>query len=523
MGSSLPRELSAPGPVACAPLPVPMSAFVRLQKILPQHLLSRAAGRLAASEGWVRGPLIRAFARAYDVDMAEAERPDLADYRSFNDFFTRSLGPDARPIDPAPGAVVSPADGVVSQTGVVQDGQVLQAKGIRYSFEALAGACADPAFEGGPFATVYLSPSDYHRVHLPLAGRLVRTVAIPGKLFSVNATTEAGVEGLFAVNEREAREAAEKAREDGADLVIGVVQTDMANDRELIASHAFDVIMSGDDHSYATAYDGVTAYVETSMDARFLSPLDLNVTIGEKDGERTVSWTPSFRFIDTATVTPDPETQKIVDDFQKKLDDSLGIVIGKSDTALDSRRNIVRSQESAMGDLIADAMREASGADVAITNGGGIRADRTYDAGSDLTRGDILAELPFGNVTVVTEIPGSQILSALENGFSQVETGGGRFPQVSGMEVVYDPTAPAGSRVVSVTIGGEDLDKDKVYKVATNDYMLSGGDGYGALGGGKILVNAGNGNLMANDVMAYIEAKGTVSPEIEGRIKKVGE
>ena len=318
-------------------------------------------------------------------------------------------------------------------------------------------------------------------------------------------------------------EAAEKAREDGADLVIGVVQTDMANDRELIASHAFDVIMSGDDHSYATAYDGVTAYVETSMDARFLSPLDLNVTIGEKDGERTVSWTPSFRFIDTATVTPDPETQKIVDDFQKKLDDSLGIVIGKSDTALDSRRNIVRSQESAMGDLIADAMREASGADVAITNGGGIRADRTYDAGSDLTRGDILAELPFGNVTVVTEIPGSQILSALENGFSQVETGGGRFPQVSGMEVVYDPTAPAGSRVVSVTIGGEDLDKDKVYKVATNDYMLSGGDGYGALGGGKILVNAGNGNLMANDVMAYIEAKGTVSPEIEGRVKKVGD
>ncbi|WP_158285751.1 bifunctional metallophosphatase/5'-nucleotidase [Pseudohoeflea suaedae] len=318
-------------------------------------------------------------------------------------------------------------------------------------------------------------------------------------------------------------EAAGKAREDGADLVVGVVQTDMANDRELIASHAFDVIMSGDDHSYATAYDGVTAYVETSMDARFLSPLDLNVTIGEKDGERTVSWMPSFRFIDTAMVEPDPETQKIVDDFQKKLDDSLGIVIGTSETPLDSRRNIVRSQESAMGDLIADAMREASGADVAITNGGGIRADRTYDAGTDLTRGDILAELPFGNVTVVTEIPGSQILSALENGFSQVETGGGRFPQVSGMEVVYDPTAPSGSRVVSVKLGSEDLDPDKIYKVATNDYMLSGGDGYGALGGGKILVNAGNGNLMANDVMAYVEAKGTISPEIEGRIKKVGE
>ncbi len=180
-----------------------MSLFVRLQKRLPQHGLSRAAGRLAASEApWVRGPLIRAFARAYGVDMAQAERPRLADYRSFNDFFSRALAPGARPIDPAPDAVVSPADGAVSQTGVIERGELIQAKGIRYSFAELADVCAGPAFEGGTFATIYLSPSDYHRVHLPLAGRLVRSVAIPGQLFSVNAATEAGVPGLFAVNER---------------------------------------------------------------------------------------------------------------------------------------------------------------------------------------------------------------------------------------------------------------------------------------------------------------------------------
>jgi phosphatidylserine decarboxylase len=180
-----------------------MSAFVHLQKILPQHLLSRIVGRLAASEvRWIRDPVIRAFARVYGVDMAEAERPDLATYRSFNDFFTRSLTPDARPVDRAAEAVVSPADGVVSQTGVIERGELLQAKGIRYPFRALADVCADEAFEGGPFATVYLSPKDYHRVHLPLAGRLTRTVAVPGKLFSVNAATEAGVPGLFAVNER---------------------------------------------------------------------------------------------------------------------------------------------------------------------------------------------------------------------------------------------------------------------------------------------------------------------------------
>ena len=180
-----------------------MSAFVRLQKILPQHGLSRAAGRLAStSRPWIRRPLIRAFARAYGVDMAQAERPDLRAYGSFNDFFSRALVPGARPIDPAPDAVVSPADGAVSQTGTIEDGHLIQAKGIRYPFRTLADVCAGPAFEGGAFATVYLSPSDYHRVHLPMAGRLTRTVAVPGKLFSVNAATEAGIEGLFAVNER---------------------------------------------------------------------------------------------------------------------------------------------------------------------------------------------------------------------------------------------------------------------------------------------------------------------------------
>ena len=180
-----------------------MSLFVRLQHRLPQHGLSRVAGRLAASERpWVRAPLVRAFARAYGVDMSEAEQPDLGRYASFNDFFTRALTSTARPIDADGMSVVSPADGVVSQTGLIERGELIQAKGIRYPFAALADVCAGPEFEGGAFATVYLSPRDYHRVHLPVAGRLVRTVAIPGKLFSVNATTEQGVEGLFAVNER---------------------------------------------------------------------------------------------------------------------------------------------------------------------------------------------------------------------------------------------------------------------------------------------------------------------------------
>ena len=318
--------------------------------------------------------------------------------------------------------------------------------------------------------------------------------------------------------------AAESAREEGADLVIGVVQTDMSYDRALIASHAFDVIVSGDDHSYATAYDGVTAYVETSTDGELLSPVDLTVTIEtDAEGKREVSWEPAFRFIDTATVTPDPDTQAMVDMFTGQLDESLNIEIGATPIELDSRRNMVRSQETAMGDLIADAMKAAVGADIAITNGGGIRADRTYDAGTVLTRRDILTELPFGNVTVVTELPGSQVLAALENGFSQVEKGAGRFPQVSGITFAFDQSAEAGSRVSEVMVGDAPLDLDALYKVATNDYMLAGGDGYGALGGGQVLINKGNGNLMANDVIDYIVGAGGVPEVAMGRISKLGE
>jgi 2',3'-cyclic-nucleotide 2'-phosphodiesterase (5'-nucleotidase family) len=317
--------------------------------------------------------------------------------------------------------------------------------------------------------------------------------------------------------------AAKQAREDGADLVVGVVQTDKTNDALLVASKAFDVVLSGDDHSYGTSYDGITAYVETSIDGKYLSPVDLMVDVSENDGKRSVKWTPMFRFIDTANVTPDPEAQAMVDGFQAKLDESLNVEIGTAEGPLDSRRNVVRGEESAMGNLIADALRDATGAEIGLANGGGIRGDTTYDAGKVLTRRDILTELPFGNVTVLTELPGSQVLAAFENGVSQVEKGAGRFLQLSGATIVYDPTAPAGSRITEAMIGGAPLDPNKVYTVATNDYILGGGDGFAALGGGKVLINAGNGNLMANDVMDYVAKMGTVTSKVEGRIKKVGE
>ena len=179
-----------------------MSAFVQFQRLLPQHALSRVLGRFANSSLLSR-PLIQAFSAAYGVSLEEAERRSVDEYQTFNDFFTRSLARGARPLPDDRTALVSPADGAVSQLGTISSGQLLQAKGIRYSLTSLVlDSRAEKTFDGGWFATIYLAPSDYHRVHVPIDCTLRRSVAVPGELFSVNAKTEAGVEQLFCRNER---------------------------------------------------------------------------------------------------------------------------------------------------------------------------------------------------------------------------------------------------------------------------------------------------------------------------------
>ena len=180
---------------------------------------------------------------------------------------------------------------------------------------------------------------------------------------------------------------------------------------------------------------------------------------------------------------------------------------------------MVRTRETAIGNLVADAMRLAVGADVALTNGGGIRADRVYPPGTTLTRRDVLSELPFGNKTVLLELSGAELRTALENGFSGIEKTAGRFPQVSGIEVVYDPRRPAGNRVIKVRRGGLSLDPNAKYTVATNDFMARGGDGYRVLASRRRLIDARAGTLMATQVIDYITARRVVAPRVEGRLR----
>ncbi len=173
------------------------------QYLLPKQFLTVLAGRIAGAQaGRLTTQLIKWFVRRYGIDMGEAANPDLSSYASFNDFFTRALKDGARPL--ASADLICPVDGAISQFGAVRGDQLLQAKGHHYSSRALLGGDASLAerFDDGSFATLYLSPKDYHRIHMPCDGRLLRMIYVPGELFSVNPTTARGVPGLFSRNER---------------------------------------------------------------------------------------------------------------------------------------------------------------------------------------------------------------------------------------------------------------------------------------------------------------------------------
>lgn len=179
--------------------------FIYSQYLAPQHLISRGAGKIAECEHpRFKNALIDWFIKKYGVNMSEAERQNPEDFKHFNDFFTRALKEDARSIDQSKEVIVSPVDGAISQLGAIKQGQIFQAKGQSFSLVELLGGDIERAkpFMGGDFATIYLAPKDYHRIHMPITGTLKEMVYIPGKLFSVNPLTAENVPRLFARNER---------------------------------------------------------------------------------------------------------------------------------------------------------------------------------------------------------------------------------------------------------------------------------------------------------------------------------
>ncbi|CAM4072846.1 archaetidylserine decarboxylase [Pseudoalteromonas byunsanensis] len=178
---------------------------IAMQYALPKHALSRLVGKLAgAKAGALTTQLIKLFIKQYKIDMSEALHEDPAHYKTFNEFFTRPLKPGIRPLATDPATIAHPVDGAISQLGDVVDGQIIQAKGHDYSLQALLGGKEEDflPFSGGKFATIYLAPKDYHRIHMPVDGTLKRMIYVPGDLFSVNPLTAQNVPNLFARNER---------------------------------------------------------------------------------------------------------------------------------------------------------------------------------------------------------------------------------------------------------------------------------------------------------------------------------
>jgi 2',3'-cyclic-nucleotide 2'-phosphodiesterase (5'-nucleotidase family) len=333
---------------------------------------------------------------------------------------------------------------------------------------------------------------------------------------SARASTPEDLQFLPTVASQKAQ--AETLRREGADFVAAVVHADRAQDYELFGTRTVDLILSGHNHDLFVNYDERNAMVESSYDAHYLVAIDVAIEVRVRNGVRATTWWPQFRIIDTATVTPDPAVAAAVLPYEKELTREMDVALGTTAVELDSRNATVRTREAAIGNLFADAMRSSLKADAAVTNGGGIRAGKVYSAGSAITRRDILAELPFNNRVVEIEINGADLRRALENGLAQLPAAGGRFPQVSGMAIEVDLKRPAGDRIVAISVGGAPLDDARIYKVAVNDFLARGGDGYVGFRDAKHILPETDSPLLANAVMAYVKNLGTVRTAVEGRI-----
>jgi len=196
----------------------------------------------------------------------------------------------------------------------------------------------------------------------------------------------------------------------------------------------------------------------------------------------------------------------------------MSVEIGDLETAVNTEKSAVRTVESAFGNLVADALKEYYGADLGVVNGGGIRGNRKYAAGTKLTRKDIQSELPFWNLAVVIKVSGEQIRLAMENSLSKIEDAKGRFLQVSGMKMTYCPSKPVGQRVSEIIVDGKQIRPNDEFMLALPDFLAAGGDGFDMLVSGKV-VKTQKANLRLWEIVReYIEERKSISPVIEGRL-----
>ncbi len=325
-------------------------------------------------------------------------------------------------------------------------------------------------------------------------------------------TSRPGPDIVFTAPLAAGKEAAARLRARGAAIVAAVTHQEMAEDRALGAATGIEVILGGHEHDPMVAEEGKTVITKAGSDARYLVQVDLWWSRAGKLVER--SW--RFREV-SRRVAPDPAVEELVRAYAARLDRELDVVIGRTDAPLEAHTAKLRTEETDLGDLVADLLRERLGAEVALVNGGAIRTNRTVPPGA-LTRRDIHALLPFSDVVLRLELRGRDLRAALEHGLAQTDRVGGGFLQVSGVRLVWDPQLPAGQRLVSTTVGSRPLEDDAVYTVAVPSYLVRGGDGYTAFARAKVVIDETSGPQVAQTILDGIVARGTITPATDGRI-----
>jgi 5'-nucleotidase len=316
-----------------------------------------------------------------------------------------------------------------------------------------------------------------------------------------------------------ARNIVRRLRQEGAQVIIAITHLAMSEDKELARRvPQIDVIVGGHEHELLQSHAGRAPIFKWGSDARTLGRIDLNIsTLTRK--VVSIDWT---GIPVTSAITDNLAATSVIAEYEKKLDAALGQTLGKTSVELDARSIANRTRETNLGNLVADAFRQAVSADVALLNGGSIRANTTLKEGP-ITKRDAVAILPFGNPVVKIEVKGAALRAALENGVSRIveEEESGRFPQVSGLSFTFDGRNPPGSRVVEVLIKGQPLDEKKNYSLALAAYLFNGGDGYSMFNGARLLVDAESAQIDSAILANAITSAGTVSPQIEKRSKRL--
>jgi 2',3'-cyclic-nucleotide 2'-phosphodiesterase (5'-nucleotidase family) len=324
------------------------------------------------------------------------------------------------------------------------------------------------------------------------------------------------VEGLVFENPITTAEEVVNELEDQVDVVVALTHLGISKGSEYtsikLAEEVSGIDLIIDGHSHNVLEEGMmvndTMIAMAGEYSKYLGYVDLTVENGEVEAINA-NLIPRE---ETAEVEKDYVISLVVDRVNKANEVITSQVVGRTAVELNGARGNVRTGETNLGNLITDAMKAKFGADAAITNGGGIRA--SIDQG-EITQGEVITVLPFGNTAMLMELSGADLKAALEHGVSEYPAAEGLFPQVSGIKFNFNGDAEPGNRVQEVWVGGEKLDPNKMYTAATNDFMKAGGDGYSMLADAPIVSEAGG---LEEVLMEYIEANTPVAPEVEGRI-----